>query len=94
MAVGIFRGADDELIKSSDALVDYNPLMPGQASPFEAGTTDNPLIKSCELSFKTLWGSQLAYTSHTSGKGTRQTAADKRRSGLLSLGTARDRLMG
>ena len=63
MAVGVFRAEDGTLIKSGDSLVEYDPLMPGQASPFSVGETDNPLIKRCEIAFKTMWGSRVAYTS-------------------------------
>jgi hypothetical protein len=41
------------------ALIDYNPLLPGQVSPFKAGGTDNPAIKKCEVGLKTLWRKTL-----------------------------------
>ena len=63
MAVGEFRASDGSLVKSEDALIDYNPILPGQSSPFKAGGTDNPAIKSCNISFKYLLGGTIGYTS-------------------------------
>lgn len=63
MAVGEFRTKDGTLVKSEDSLIDYNPILPGQTSPFKTGGTDNPAITNCSLSFKTLFGKQLGYTT-------------------------------
>ena len=63
MAVGEFRTKDGTLVKSEDSLIDYNPILPGQTSPFKTGGTDNPAITKCNLSFKTLFGHQLDYTT-------------------------------
>jgi hypothetical protein len=68
MAVGEFRTKDGSLVKSEDALLDYNPILPGQTSPFKAGGTDNPSITKCNLSFKHLFGSQISYTIAESKK--------------------------
>ena len=62
MAVGEFRTKSGELVKTEDALLEYNPIMPGQSSPFKAGGTENPQITSCNLSFKYLMGGTVAYT--------------------------------
>ena len=61
MAVGEFRTKDGTLVKAEDSLIDYNPLLPGQTSPFKTGGTDNPAINNCNLSFKTLFGKQIGY---------------------------------
>lgn len=63
MAVGEFRTKDGTLVKAEDSLIDYNPLLPGQTSPFKTGGTDNPTISNCNLSFKTLFGNQIGYTT-------------------------------
>lgn len=63
MAVGEFRTKDGTLVKAEDSLVDYNPLLPGQTSPFKTGGTDNPAITNCNLSFKTLFGKEIGYTT-------------------------------
>ena len=62
VAIGIFRTSSGELVKKAEALLDYNPIMPNQTSPFEAGTSDNPEIKKCTVSFKRLLGGQISVT--------------------------------
>lgn len=59
MVVGIFKTADKVLVKSGDALLKYNPIMPGQTSPFRAMVTENPLIELCSVSFKFLMGGRI-----------------------------------
>lgn len=58
-AIGSFRTKSGELVKSSDALIEYNPIMPGQTSPFKTMTTTNPEIKGCGVSFKYLMGGAI-----------------------------------
>jgi hypothetical protein len=48
---------DGTFITSDSALIEYNPIMPGQTSPFKALTPYNPLMAKCNVSFKTLSGS-------------------------------------
>lgn len=60
MAVGTFRTKEGEFIKTAEALINYNPIMPGQSSPFKAGTSENPLIKNCQTTFKTLFGKSIS----------------------------------
>lgn len=64
VAVGTFRDAKGTLIKTETALLEYNPIMPDQTSPFEAGGTDNPLIDRCAPSFKYLMGGMVSHTSN------------------------------
>ena len=59
MAVVAFRTEDGTLVKTDDALIDYDVLMPGQTCSFEVLTTENPAIKKLGLSFKQLFGSQI-----------------------------------
>ena len=61
LAVGEFRTSSGELVKAEDALLDYNPILAGQTSPFKAGGTDNPEIKRCNLSFRYLLGGSIGY---------------------------------
>jgi len=61
-SVGEFRTSGSELVKTADALVEYNPIMPGQTSPYKVITTDNPQIKGCSISFKYLMGGKISYT--------------------------------
>lgn len=62
-ALAQFYTADKKFITSDSALVEYNPLMPGQVSPFKVMATYNPLMKSASISFKLMWGDALDYVS-------------------------------
>lgn len=59
MAHVVFRTEDEEYVTSADALIDYNPIMPNQTSPFTVMQTDNPLIYWASLSFKYLLGGTI-----------------------------------
>lgn len=59
LAVATYKNKAGELVKSDDALVEFDPLMPGQTSPFEVITRNNPEITNCELNFATMRGRQL-----------------------------------
>jgi hypothetical protein len=47
------------LMSSDDALVDYDPLMPGQKSPFKTMTRANPQMKTYTVAFKHLLGGEI-----------------------------------
>ncbi|HEX3869427.1 MAG TPA: FxLYD domain-containing protein [Pirellulales bacterium] len=59
-AVAIFKTSNGQFVKSDQAMLTYNPIMPGQTSPFLVITTGNPMISNCTVSFKTLFGGALA----------------------------------
>ena len=59
MAVVEYYTSDGTFVKSDDALIDYNPILPNQTSPFEVITTDNPAIKRYSVSFKFLFGGTI-----------------------------------
>jgi len=61
MAVATFETADGTFITSSDALIDYNPIMPGQTSPFKVITQANPLMRSASIDFKELMGGSISW---------------------------------
>lgn len=61
--VGELRTKSGTLVKTADAVVTYNPIMPGQSSPFEAITSDNPQITLCGISFRLLTGKPVPYTT-------------------------------
>ena len=63
MAVVTFVTADGEFVKTSEALISYNPVLPGQTSPFEAIASDNPEIAKASISFKFLLGGTLSSTT-------------------------------
>jgi len=69
LAVGEFRTKSGELVKSETALLEYNPILAGQTSPFRAGGTDNPQIANCRVSFKYLFGGTVEYTERPRKKG-------------------------
>jgi len=61
VAVAMFRTKDGALVKSEEAVIEFNPILPGQTSAFKVGGTDDPAITDCYLSFKNPSGQQLTY---------------------------------
>lgn len=62
-ALAQFYTEEKTFITSDSALVEYNPLMPGQISPFKIITTHNPLMKTSSISFKLIFGETLDYVT-------------------------------
>ncbi len=60
-AVANFYTAEKKFITSADALIEYNPILPGQTSPFKAMTSHNPAMKSASITFKTLMGGTIPW---------------------------------
>jgi hypothetical protein len=60
MVVGTWYDKDGNFIKFDDALIDYNPILPGQTSPFKTISTGNPAMARYSVGFKTLFGGSLA----------------------------------
>lgn len=58
-AVATWYGADGKFITSDNALVEYDPLLPGQTSPFKVGSRTNPAMKKYSLAFKKLLGGEI-----------------------------------
>lgn len=58
-AVVQFYDGNGKFVKSDSALIDYNPILAGQTSPFSVITTDNPEIKRYSVIFKYLFGGTL-----------------------------------
>jgi hypothetical protein len=58
-AVTSYYDKSGSFVTSSDALISYNPVLPGQTSPFKTMTTDNPAIARCEVTFKDLLGGRI-----------------------------------
>jgi hypothetical protein len=44
---------------SDDALIDYNPILPGQKSPFKVYATWNPAMDNASISFKFMGGKSI-----------------------------------
>ena len=63
VAVATFKTADDELVTTAQSIVEFNPLLPGQKSPFKCITAFNPRMKTCSLKFKFLMGRQIKAAS-------------------------------
>jgi hypothetical protein len=60
-ALAQFYTADKTFITSDTALIEYNPLMPGQVSPFKVMLPHNPMMQTASISFKIMWGDALDY---------------------------------
>jgi len=52
---------DDTFITSDDAIIDYNPILPGQTSPFKTMSRSNPAMSKYTLDFKELFGGTIAF---------------------------------
>ena len=58
-AVGSIYTDDGTFVKSDNAIVEYNPILPGQTSPFTVMSTDNPAASKCQIEFKELFGGTI-----------------------------------
>jgi len=47
----IFKTSGGQYVKRASALIDFRPLMPGQESPFQVITSDNPAISLATVEF-------------------------------------------
>ena len=61
VAVTSWSTSGGTFISSHDAIIDYNPVMPGQASPFETIGTYNPQMSECSVSFKEFFGGTIPH---------------------------------
>jgi hypothetical protein len=62
-AVTTFYDGSGNVVKTEDALISYNPIQPGQTSPYKTMGTDNPLIKTERTAFQVMGGEELEATS-------------------------------
>lgn len=51
--------SDGTFIKNDTGFLDYNPVLPGQATPFNTITTGNPAMSNGRLRFKEFGGSEI-----------------------------------
>ena len=58
-AVATFYDKNGGFITSDDALIDYNPILPGQVSPFKVMATENPAMHKAGVEFKFLLGGTI-----------------------------------
>ena len=61
MAVVTWFTSDDQFITTDETLINYNPILPGQTSPFEVMSRTNPAMQRFRVEFKTLFGGTLRY---------------------------------
>lgn len=59
VAVVTYYTDEGTFVKSADALIDYNPVLAGQTSPFSVISTYNPAITTFSTSFKFLLGGTI-----------------------------------
>lgn len=59
-AVATFYDKDGGFITSDSAMVDYQPILPGQTTPFKVMGTWNPAMKSANVEFKHILGGTIA----------------------------------
>jgi hypothetical protein len=60
-AVVTWFDKDGKFISSDSALVEYNPLLAGQTSPFKVMTRTNPEMKRFQVEFKELLGGAIKF---------------------------------
>lgn len=60
-AVASFYDASDGFITSSNTLISFNPVLPGQTSPFKVMATQNPAMKKAGIEFKYLLGGSIPF---------------------------------
>ncbi len=58
-AVVSFETEDGQFITSDEAIIAYNPILPGQTSPWKVMGTWNPAMSKAHVSFKTLLGGTI-----------------------------------
>ncbi len=51
--------ANGDFVTSSDALIDYDPILADQTSPFSVMVKDNPAIENYRVEFKKFWGGTI-----------------------------------
>jgi len=61
-AVVQFYDKYGNFITSADALIDYNPILPNQISPFKVMATYNPEMKKAGVEFKYLMGGTIEHS--------------------------------
>jgi len=59
LALASFYDASDGFITSADAIIEFNPILPGQISPFRVMATRNPAMKKAAVEFKYLMGGSI-----------------------------------
>ena len=58
-AVGNWYAGEDTFVTSDTALIQFDPLLPGQTSPFKIISSWNPAMSKCRLQFKEFFGGTI-----------------------------------
>lgn len=64
-AVVTFSRKNGDFITTDDALIDLNPILPGQTSSFKVMATENPAMGSANVDFKELMGGSVSWRAKT-----------------------------
>ena len=75
-AVTTFYDSNGGVVTTADAVIDFNPLMPGQTSPYKTMNPDNPLIKTEKTEFHSMNGPLLAYSDKSAASSASSAAHD------------------
>jgi hypothetical protein len=67
-AVVQYYDKNSGFITTADALIDYNPILPGQTSPFKAMAKWNPEMRRAGIEFKSLMGGTLSHIEKSGKK--------------------------
>jgi len=62
-ALATFYDAAGTFITSNTSLIEFNPILPGQTSPFSVMEKDNPAMKKAGVEFKDLLGGSISFTN-------------------------------
>jgi hypothetical protein len=60
VAVASWYDQDGTFIRSDDAVIEFDPLMPGQTSPFKTISRGNPNMEKYTIDFKRIFGGTIA----------------------------------
>lgn len=60
-AVTTFYDKAGNVVKTTDALIKYNPITAGQTSPYETMDTENPVIKTEKTTFASIGGEAIPF---------------------------------
>jgi len=61
MVVASFYTSDGQFITAETSFIEYNPIMPGQRSPFKVMARHNPLMASVRIDFKEFGGGAIPW---------------------------------
>lgn len=63
LVVATFRTKTGRLVKSGDSFIEFNPILPGQSSPFTVSDIDDPIIEKYDVTFKFRMGETITHIS-------------------------------